>query len=113
MGIGQIWRLNNLCVPYLDAVNCSLETEDFSDGIKLRNWFGVLAKTIQLANFVTNSMMGFVYKMFAMSVYCPQNLRSLCHTGLWHTDPGVRREKKASMFLQKNKYIAILLTRNI
>lgn len=39
MGIGQIWKLNNLYVPYLDAINWSLENEDISDGIKLRNGF--------------------------------------------------------------------------
>lgn len=35
MGIGHIWRLNNLYVSYLESVNCSLENEDISDGIKL------------------------------------------------------------------------------
>lgn len=41
MGIGQIWRLNNLCVPYLDAINWSLENEDISDSKKLKNGFDV------------------------------------------------------------------------
>lgn len=39
MGIGQIWKLNNLYVSYLDAINWSLENEDISDGIKLKNGF--------------------------------------------------------------------------
>lgn len=51
--------------------------------------------------------MGLVSKMFAISVYYLKALRLLCHTGLWHQDAGVRREKKAFMFLQKNKYISI------
>lgn len=41
MEIGHIWRLNNLYVPYLGAVNCSLENEDISGGIKLEKGLSI------------------------------------------------------------------------
>lgn len=49
-----------------------------------------------------------VYNVFAITVYILNALILLYHTGISRYSPNVERKKeKASVFVQKNEYIAI------